>query len=297
LVTDQTGPLAPGPLATGSVTEPRILIVLVWTALAFALGVAVRTQRAYVVALAERARRAEETREQETRARVAEERVRIARELHDVVAHHIAVINVHAGLARRAVGRDAAVVDTSLGHVQDAARTVLDELGAVLQVLRSNDALDPATAPTPGLDRLDDLLATFAAAGFVVRTRATGRRRDMNGICDLAAFRIIQESLTNASKHGTGLGAELELTYTVDALTIAVHNPVEAAPGPAVGASPRGHGLIGMRERAAACGGSLTVRRDGRTFRVDAVIPYRPTGAATSDDATGHLGTTCGGLA
>ena len=106
---------SPGPM-----TEPRMLIVLVWTALAFALEVAVRTQRAYVEALAERARRADETREQEARARVAKERVRIARELHDVVAHHIAVINVHAGLARRAVGRDADVVDASLAHGQAA---------------------------------------------------------------------------------------------------------------------------------------------------------------------------------
>ncbi|MBC7551659.1 MAG: hypothetical protein H7269_12335 [Cellulomonas sp.] len=139
---------SPGPM-----TEPRMLIVLVWTALAFSLGVAVRTQRAYVEALAERARRTDETREQEARARVAEERVRIARELHDVVAHHIAVINVHAGLA-----------------VQVAASTVLDELGAVLQVLRSSDSTEPGTEPAPGLDRLDALLATFAAAGFAVRT-------------------------------------------------------------------------------------------------------------------------------
>ena len=158
----------------GSMTEPRMLIVLVWTALAFSLGVAVRTQRAYVEALAERSRRADETREQEARARVAEERVRIARELHDVVAHHIAVINVHAGLARRAVGRDADVVDASLAHAQVAASTVLDELGAVLQVLRSSDSTEPGTEPgtepAPGLDRLDALLATFAAAGFAVRT-------------------------------------------------------------------------------------------------------------------------------
>ena len=297
-VTDQTGPLARGPLATGTVTEPRVLIMLVWTALAFALGVAVRTQRAYVVALAERARRAEETREHEARVRVAEERVRIARELHDVVAHHIAVINVHAGLARRAAGRDPAVVDASLGHVQDAARTVLDELGAVLQVLRSNDTLDPATAPTPGLDRLDDLLATFAAAGLAVRTRTTGRRGDMDPICDLEAFRIIQEALTNASKHGAGPSAELSLAYSTGALTLAVSNPVTGDPGPVAGASPRGHGLIGMRERAAACGGSLTAQRDGQgMFRVDAVIPYHPSGATTSaPDVTGPS-TRCRGLA
>ncbi|WP_165372839.1 sensor histidine kinase [Pengzhenrongella frigida] len=272
---------AAGARTPGPMTEPRMLIVLVWTALAFALGVAVRTQLAYVDALAERARRAEDTREQEARARIAEERLRIARELHDVVAHHIAVINVHAGLARRAAGRDAAVVDTSLAHVQTAASTVLAELGAVLQVLRSNDPLEPGTEPAPGLDRLDALLATFAATGFTVRTRATGRPQPLDGACDLAAFRIVQESLTNASKHGAGARADLSLTYGADALTLAVGNPVASASAPAPGTlvAP-GHGLIGMRERAASCGGSLSAAPDGHgAFRMTAVIPYRPTAA------------------
>lgn len=278
----------------GPMTEARTLIVVVWTALAFALGVAVRTQRAYVSALAERARRADETREQEARTRVAEERVRIARELHDVVAHHIAVINVHAGLARRAIGRDADVVDASLGHVQEAAGTVLDELGAVLRVLRANDEPDTASEPAPGLDRLDELLGTFAATGFPVRTSTTGRPREMDPACDLAAFRIIQEALTNASKHGAGGRAELDLTHTAEALTIRVSNLVEldpAPPSPGVHASD-GHGLIGMRERAGACGGSLTAHLDGHgAFRVVAVIPYRPTRAPgiTAPTAKGAL--------
>jgi len=268
--------------ATGPMTEPRILIVVVWTALAFALGVVVRTQRAYVMALAERARRADETREQEARTRVAEERVRIARELHDVVAHHIAVISVHAGLARRAVGRDPATVDASLGHVQEAARTVLDELSAVLRVLRSNGVSEPVlellTEPAPGLDRLDELLATFATTGLTVRTRTTGRPRDMDRTCDLAAFRIIQESLTNASKHGAGGQAVLNLVHSADVITIAVSNLVRLDPDASTGVRvTAGHGLIGMRERVAACGGSLTAQPDGHgVFRVVAVIPYQP---------------------
>ncbi|WP_407343769.1 sensor histidine kinase [Pengzhenrongella phosphoraccumulans] len=290
--------------ATGPMTEPRMLIVLVWTALAFALGVAVRTQRAYVDALAERSRRAEETREQEARARVAEERVRIARELHDVVAHHIAVINVHAGLARRAVGRDADVVDASLAHVQAAASTVLDELGAVLQVLRSGDSTEAGTEPAPGLDRLDALLATFAATGFAVRTWATGRPRAMDRACDLAAFRIVQESLTNASKHGVGARADLSLTYAADALTIAVTNPIEAEadrPGQGESAAQEhlGHGLIGMRERATASGGSLTAAPDGHgAFRLVAVIPYRPTAPPVAPEPAGQgaVGPPTGGV-
>lgn len=289
--------------ATGSMIAPGALIVVVWTALAFSLGIVVRTQRVNVNARAERARRADENREQEAHTRVVEERVRIARELHDVVAHHIAVINVHAGLARRAIGRDAATVDTSLGYVQEAARTVLDELGTVLGVLRSTDLEESAsgatTQPAPGLERLDELLGTFAAAGLEVRTKATGRLRDMDRACDLAAFRIIQESLTNASKHGADGQAELTLTYAASGLTIGVSNLVHVDPaGSLTGVpAPVGHGLIGMRERAVACGGSMTARQDDRgAFCVVAVIPHRPTQVpdittTTAEDAQGrHLG-------
>jgi len=289
--------------ATGSMIAPGALIVVVWTALAFSLGIVVRTQRVNVNARAERARRADENREQEAHTRVVEERVRIARELHDVVAHHIAVINVHAGLARRAIGRDAATVDTSLGYVQEAARTVLDELGTVLGVLRSTDLEESAsgatTQPAPGLERLDELLGTFAAAGLEVRTKSTGRLRDMDRACDLAAFRIIQESLTNASKHGADGQAELTLTYAASGLTIGVSNLVHVDPaGSLTGVpAPVGHGLIGMRERAVACGGSMTARQDDRgAFCVVAVIPHRPTQVpdittTTAEDAQGrHLG-------
>jgi signal transduction histidine kinase len=266
---------------TGSMTAPGALIVVVWTALAYALGTVACTQRAYVLALAEHARRVDEKREQEAHTQVVEERVRIARELHDVVAHHIAVINVHAGLARRAIGHDGATVDTSLGHVQEAARTVLDELGAVLSVLRTTDSQEsasgPTTQPVPGLGRLDELVETFADAGFEVRTKTTGRLRDLDRTCDLAAFRIIQESLTNASRHGAEGQAELTLTYAASGLTIGVSNPVQMDPaGSCIGLpAPAGHGLIGMRERALACGGSLTARQDAcGMFCVVAVIPH-----------------------
>jgi signal transduction histidine kinase len=276
------------------ITSAGTLIVVVWTGLAFAGGVAVRAQTAYVTSLAERARRADESHEQEARSRVAEERVRIARELHDVVAHHIAVINVHAGLARRAVGRDAATVETSLGHVQDAARTVLDELGTVLTVLRSTEAggsgSAPTTQPVPGLERLDELLQTFAEAGLEVRRTTDGPAHDMDRACDLAAFRIIQESLTNASKHGADGQARLTMRSAVSGLTIGVSNLVRLdAPGSSTGALvPVGHGLMGMHERAVACGGSLTACQDDRgVFSVLAVIPHRATSAPGIKTARG----------
>jgi signal transduction histidine kinase len=284
---------------SGPITAAATLIVVVWTALAFSGGVAVRTQRAYVTALAERARRADENYEQEARTRVAEERVRIARELHDVVAHHIAVISVHAGLARRAVGRDASTVDSSLSHVQEAARTVLDELGTVLNVLRSSEVgesgTDPTTQPAPGLGLLDELLATFAAAGLEVRMTTSGPSYEMDQGCDLAAFRIIQESLTNASKHGADGQAGLALTSEAGGLTIEVSNLARLDQFGSVNGTlvPVGHGLMGMYERAASCGGTFTARQDDHgVFTVVAAIPRRPTrgpGASpTSEDVPGR---------
>ena len=276
------------------ITAAATLIVVVWTALAFSGGVAVRTQRAYVTALAERARRADENYEQEARTRVAEERVRIAREL-----HHIAVISVHAGLARRAGGRDAATVDTSLGHVQEAARTVLDELGTVLNVLRSSEVgesgADPTTQPAPGVELLDELLGTFALAGLEVRMTSTGTPHDLDQGCDLAAFRIIQESLTNASKHGADDHATLVLTSGATELTIEVSNLAELDRDGLLNGTllPVGHGLMGMHERAASCGGSFTARQDAHgVFTVAAVIPHRPRrgpgGSQTGVDVPGR---------
>jgi len=266
--------------AGGPMTDARVIMGFVLSALSFASGRAVRSHRAMVAALADRARRANETREQETRARVAEERVRIARELHDVVAHHIAVINVHAGLARKAQGRDPKLVDSSLTNVQDAAHTVLEELGTVLHVLRSGGGDDVELTPTSGLDRLDDLLATMAATGFQVRLRRVGRPRPTDAACDLAAFRIIQESLTNAAKHGWGERADLTLAYDDSALRIEVRNPAPRDPAD----EPRGtgQGLIGMHERAKACGGSLSTGLDDEgNFHVDALIPHHPLRAST----------------
>jgi signal transduction histidine kinase len=276
--------------ARGPVTDARVIVGIVATGLAFASGRAVRAHRALVGALADRARRANETREQEARARVAEERVRIARELHDVVAHQIAVINLHAGLARTAQGRDAEVADSSLGHVQEAARTVLEDLGTVLKVLRSGGD-DQGLSPTSGLDRLDALLTTLTATGFEVHLRRVGRPRPMDSACDLAAFRIIQEALTNASKHGWGQ-TDLALIHDSTSLTIEVRNPARLDRPAFAGREwdqpvGTGQGLIGMHERAKAVGGRLsTGLDDDGVYRVDAVIPHHPFWASRSAPAT-----------
>ncbi|WP_448060893.1 sensor histidine kinase [Cellulomonas hominis] len=271
--------LARGPVE-GPITEPAALIVLVWTAFAASFGHAVHNRRDYVQALADRAQRAEETREAVARARVTEERVRIARELHDVVAHHLTVVSLHAGLAGRSVRTAPDVAEESLGHVQASARTALDELGAVLQVLRS-DRLEQDDRPMPGTADIGELVASFVSTGLAVRLSVRGAPAPLDPVCDLTVYRVVQESLTNAHKHGTGRRAQVELDHRPDGVDLLVTNSAPW-PVPAEGGGPgTGYGLAGMRERVAAVGGTLAtgVHPDG-TYRVVAHVPATPAAPA-----------------
>ncbi|GLY94097.1 histidine kinase [Actinoplanes sp. NBRC 103695] len=241
-----------------------------WMGMAIAIGDAVRTRRAYVAAVEERAVRAEQTREEEARRRVAEERLRIARELHDIVAHHIALINVQTEVASHVLRQEPDQAEEALSHVRQSVRTVLDELSIVLTVLRRADDPEPSTEPTPGLERLGGLLDSVAAAGLRVEHQQEGEARSLPSAVDLAAYRIVQESLTNARKHGRDPNAQVRLTYTPDGLVITVENRA----GPSPTGTRTGHGLTGMRERAASVGGTLAAGPDasGR-FAVRAVLP------------------------
>jgi len=249
--------------------------VAAWVGMATAIGDATRSRRAYVAAVEERARRAEETREEEARRRVAEERIRIARDLHDVVAHHIAVINVHAGLAEHTVRTKPEQAEASLGHVRQAAQTVLAELTTILSVLRQNDDGDAPTEPVRGLSQLGELLDSVAATGLRVEHRQVGDARPLPAAIDLAAYRIVQEALTNAHKHGTGHRADLRIEYRPAAVVIDVGNPAPLSPGAdREKGRDTGHGLTGMRERAIAVGGSLDAGLAGTgRFHVHAVLP------------------------
>lgn len=246
---------------------PQNIGVLGWIGMAAAVGDAGRSRQAYVAEVEERARRAELTREDEARRRVVKERIRIARELHDVVSHHIAMISVQAGAARHVLPQQPEVADVALEHIRRGSDTVLRELASVVGVLRQPDDLDDVTEPTPGLARLADLLGTATAAGLRVGHHQDGRARELPAVADLAAYRILQESLTNAQKHGDG-AASLTVRYAADQVILEVVNGV-GAPG-----SPGGYGLVGMRERAGAAGGTLTAERcPGGIFRVHAVLP------------------------
>ena len=245
-----------------------------WVTTGAAVGNGVQNRRRMMQALHDRAVRAEQTREEEALRRVAEERVRIARELHDVVAHHIAVINVQAGVAQHLVTSDPATATTAIGEVRRAAGSVIDELKDLLYVLRSDDDQEARTTPAPGLERLDSLLGSFTAAGLDVEWRLVGRPAPLPATVDVIAYRVVEEALTNALKHGTGT-AVLDVEYADDTVRIGVVNPVPHRQElPADGVARSGHGLVGMRERAAAVGGDLRVGAGpGDTFRVEVDLP------------------------
>ncbi|GGK85069.1 sensor histidine kinase [Streptomyces flaveus] len=279
-----------------SASDPEGGAVFAWVGTFAAVGGTVRTWRDYTAAMEERAQRAEASKEVEARRRVAEERLRIARELHDVVAHHIALITIQAGVAGHFLRDRPDRAEVALGHIREGGRTVLDELGSLLHVLRqSGDETDEAqpTEPVPGLSRLGRLIESLAAAGLSVRHRQAGRPRPLPTAVDLAAYRVIQEALTNAHKHGADAVADLLVDYRTDALHIEISNPVRTGPVP--DAQGTGHGLTGMRERAHAVGGSFHAGTgaDGR-FRLDVRLPLpetetpadAPSGSAAETAAT-----------
>ncbi|MFD9504894.1 histidine kinase [Streptomyces sp. NPDC060035] len=276
--------------------------VFAWTGMAAAAGDAVRSRRAFIDAIRERAERAERTREEEARRRVAEERLRIARDLHDVVAHHIALVNVQAGVAAHVMDKRPDQAKEALAHVREASRSALGELRTTVGLLRQSG--DPAapTEPAPGLAVLGELVDTFRNAGLPVEVACTHRESPLPAAVDLAAYRVIQEALTNVRKHaGAEVKAEVSVVRVGSTAEITVldngrgrpratddgTNPYEERDG-------GGHGLIGMRERVTALGGTLTAGpRYGGGFRVHAILPVmsrtgEPERPGTADRTGGH---------
>ncbi|MFE9450009.1 sensor histidine kinase [Streptomyces sp. NPDC006739] len=265
----------------GSWLSPDNAATLAWTALPAAVGDGVRSRRAYVAAVEERAEHAERTREQEARQRVAEERMRIARELHDVVAHHIALINAQAGVAVHLVKRRPEHVLTALEGIRDVSQSALDELRVTVSLLRQPDETAAPRDPTPGTAQVPALLASFERAGLAVEQSLSGAPGPLAPAADLAAYRIIQEALTNVRKHSGVDHARLRLCYRPHWLTITVEDDGHSKPP--CSDSGTGHGLIGMRERAGSVGGSVRAgpRADGG-FTVVAELPLL-SGAAAGD--------------
>jgi signal transduction histidine kinase len=275
----------------------RLGAVAAFPVVAGVLGHSTQNRRAYLAAVEERAWRAEESRDSEARARVAEERVRIARELHDLVAHQITLANAQATVAAHIFDTRPAQARKSLDELVETTSDALDELRATVGLLRqTGDAAAPAE-PAPGLARLPTLLESFRRAGLEVSVHEEGTARPLPPGADLTAYRIIQEALTNVTKHaGTG-SAQVRLGWTRDRVSITVADDgggARAMPigstGPVVStASDRapGYGLIGMRERATAAGGQFSAgRRPEGGFLVSTHLPLPPAKDATrSTDA------------
>jgi signal transduction histidine kinase len=246
--------------------------------LAVAAGDASRNRRAYLAEVEERARRAEGDREREAHRRVSEERLRIARDLHDRVGHQLALINVQASVAAHVLDDRPEQARQSLAHVRQASRNALDELRDTVGLLREAGPQPAPTEPTAGMAGLANLVASFRRSGLRVDEQVDGLARTLAPAADVTAYRVIQESLTNARKHASTPAARLRLVYQPAALQIEVDN--DAAHPPANG-RPAGHGLVGMRERVAAIGGSLHAGpRPGGGFRVAATLPL-PASRAT----------------
>jgi signal transduction histidine kinase len=201
------------------------------------------------------------------RTAVAEERARIARELHDVVAHSISIVAVQAGAAEELLERDPARARIHLASVRRTAREAMAEMRRVLDVLREEEA---PHAPLPGLSRLDDLVAEARAGGLEVEVDEQGDRPELPAGLDLVVYRVIQEALTNARKHGGGAPALVRLRYGRRTLEVEVSNACAVTPARAGGG---GHGLVGMSERVTLFGGRLEAARENGGFRVHAVLP------------------------
>ncbi|GAA3495744.1 histidine kinase [Streptomyces prasinosporus] len=262
------------------------LAIFAWTGIGATAGDAVRSRRAFVRAIRERAERAERTREEEARRRVAEERLRIARDLHDVVAHHIALVNVQAGVAAHVMDKRPDQAKEALAHVREASRSALDELRATVGLLRQSGDPEAPTEPAPGLDRLDELAGTFRNAGLRVEVARADQGTELPAAVDLAAYRVIQEALTNVQKHaGADVRAEVSVVRVGPRIEITViDDGAGGGPDPALGGPGGGHGLLGMRERVTALRGTLTTGpRYGGGFRVHAILPVKTRPSAARD--------------
>jgi signal transduction histidine kinase len=237
---------------------PENVALVALGGLAVATGEASRNRRAY---LAEAVLRAHE--------RVTEERLRIARDLHDSVGHHLALINVQAGVAGHVLVGQPAPVGETLEQIRRSSRSALDELRDAVGLLRRPGEPAVRVEPAVGLRALGELIAGFERSGLRIALRETGRARPLPPATDLVAYRVVQESLTNVRKHAGPVAVRLELCHDDESVTVIVENGTSRPPVPGTGA----HGLIGMRERVSAIGGALTAGPTPAGFRVAARLP------------------------
>jgi signal transduction histidine kinase len=237
---------------------------------AFFLGTAMRNRRLYMEQLEERAVLLERERYEEAKRAVADERLRIAQELHDVVAHSMGVIAVQAGVGAHVIDKDPVEAKKSLEAISRTSRSTLTELRRLLGVLREDTGAE--YAPAPGLETLDALVADVSAAGVPVTCAFEGEHREVPPGVDFTAYRIVQEGLTNVLKHAGPARATVRVSYEPGTVRLEIVDDGRGVNGRSAGS---GHGLLGMRERVAVYGGTLDAGpRVGGGFRVVATLPY-----------------------
>ncbi len=292
-------PFAEGLLMT--LTESiELVMVLGW-------GLAVRTNRQRSAQLQQTVGMLDKARGQLVAEAAAIERARLAREFHDIASHNLAVVTQRSADARRLVGRDPVHVRDTLTELEDRSRSALGEMRQLLGALRDGgdtDDSDPTPGaddeeqrrPTPTLDWLDSLLESVRGSGLVWHLDRRGTVRELGQGVDLTAYRIVQEAVTNVLKHARTGRAVVVLDYRESSLTITVTNkvvgPLQAPPGPeparatgpttAQPSKPSGHGLVGLRERVAVLGGTLTAHPITNGFHLEANLPYAPTSTSAT---------------
>ncbi|MGW2783160.1 sensor histidine kinase [Streptomyces populi] len=250
-------------------------------ALAWVLGDSIRTRRAYLAQLEERAARLEKEREAQAKVAVAAERARIARELHDVVAHNVSVMVVQADGAAYVMDTAPDQAKKALETISGTGRQALAEMRRLLGVLRTGEHQEVGEyVPQPDVEQLDDLIEQCRTSGLPVDFKVEGTPRPLPSGVELTAYRIVQEALTNTRKHGgPNAGASVRLVYFDDGLGLLVEDDGKGAPHELYeegGADGQGHGLIGMRERVGMVGGTLDAGpRPGGGFRISALLPLK----------------------
>ncbi|MBT2369032.1 sensor histidine kinase [Streptomyces sp. ISL-10] len=267
-------------------TLGRIFVTVIMSlpfALAWVLGDSIRTRRAYFAQLEERATRLEKEREAQAKVAVAAERARIARELHDVVAHNVSVMVVQADGAAYVLDAAPDQARQALETISTTGRQALAEMRRLLGVLRTGDAPESGEyVPQPDVEQIEELVEQVRCAGLTVDFKIEGMPRPLPSGVELTAYRIVQEALTNTRKHGgPEAGASVRLVYFDDGLGLLVEDDGRGASHELYedgGADGRGHGLIGMRERVGMVGGTLDAGpRPGGGFRISALLPLKPT--------------------
>ncbi|WP_459751890.1 sensor histidine kinase [Streptomyces sennicomposti] len=251
-------------------------------ALAWVLGDSMRTRRAYFAQLEERAARLEKEREAQAQVAVAAERARIARELHDVVAHNVSVMVVQADGAAYVLDAAPDQAKKALETISSTGRQALAEMRRLLGVLRTGEHQEGGEyVPQPDVEQIEDLVEQCRESGLPVDFRIEGTPRPLPSGVELTAYRIVQEALTNTRKHGgPNAGASVRLVYFDDGLGLLVEDDGKGAPHELYedgGVDGQGHGLIGMRERVGMVGGTLDAGpRPGGGFRISALLPLKP---------------------